>query len=42
LLDEINKYLRQRVDEPATLESARQGLIELHQRARSGASAVKV
>ena len=41
LLDDINKYLRQRVDEPVTLESARQGLLELHQRARSGAVIAK-
>jgi len=35
VLDEINQYLRQRVDEPDTLESARQELIELQQRAHS-------
>jgi flagellum-specific ATP synthase len=38
LLDEINKYLRQKIAEPASLESARQGLIDLQQRARGYAA----
>jgi flagellum-specific ATP synthase len=38
LLDEINKYLRQKIEEHVTLESAQQGLIELYQRARNHGS----
>jgi flagellum-specific ATP synthase len=33
MLDEINKYLRQRIDETVSLESAQEALIALHQRA---------
>jgi hypothetical protein len=29
LLDEINKYLRQRVDEPVNVTTAQNGLVEL-------------
>ncbi len=35
MLDDINKFLRQRVDEPVTIESAQQGLIQLQQRVKT-------
>ncbi|HZZ27054.1 MAG TPA: FliI/YscN family ATPase [Pirellulales bacterium] len=41
LLEEINKYLRQRIDEPATVESAQQGLVDLCQRVRHFGSTIK-
>jgi flagellum-specific ATP synthase len=39
MLDDIGKFLRQRVDEPVTIESAQQGLLQLHQKAAGKRSA---
>jgi flagellum-specific ATP synthase len=41
LLDEINTYLRQGVDQPATLDEARAGLIQLAAKAEQAASQIK-
>ena len=38
LLDDINKYLRQRIDEPVTLQTSQDALIALHQKALAKAS----
>jgi flagellum-specific ATP synthase len=32
MLDDINKFLRQQIDETVTIESAQQGLMQLHQK----------
>jgi flagellum-specific ATP synthase len=38
LLDDVNKYLRQRIDEPVTLQTSQDALIALHQKAIAKAS----
>jgi len=39
MLEEINKFLRQRIDEPVTLQAAQDALTALHQKAMTKASA---
>src|SRR5205085_1774932 len=41
MLDDINKLLRQRIDEPVSIEAAQQALVQLQQKARAQGSGVK-
>jgi flagellum-specific ATP synthase len=39
MLEEINKFLRQRIDEPVTLQAAQEAMTSLHHKAMAKASA---